>query len=92
MFPYTDGWFHADCNQDVFQIYFWKYEQQSDLSSKDSTYFGVTNKKFIEKFRDETNGEMVTESVEERSEIYTYLVDDDEASRLKNGSYIKTCC
>ena len=82
----TDSLTYEIETEDVYQD-FWNDKDRFDNSDypESSQYFNKTNKKVIGKFKDEAAGIPITEFVDLRSKMYSYIKDNAEEGKTAKG-------
>ena len=85
-FTDTDSLTYEIEAKDVYKD-FWNDKDKFDNSNypEDSKYFNKTNKKVIGKFKDETAGIPICEFVGLRSEMYSYMKDNQKGGKTAKG-------
>ena len=86
LFTDTDSLTYEIETEDVYSD-FWNDKDKFDNSDypQDSQYFNTTNKKVIGKFKDEAAGIPITEFVGLRSNMYSYMKDNDKGGKTAKG-------
>ena len=86
LFTDTDSLTYEIQTEDVYQD-FWNDKDRFDNSDypESSPYFDKTNKKVIEKFKDEAAGIPITEFVGLRSKMYSYIKDNKKVGKTAKG-------
>ena len=86
LFTDTDSLTYEIEAEDVYQD-FWKDKHKFDNSDypKRSPYFDNTNKKVIAKFKDEAAGVPICEFVGLRSQMYSYVKDNQKGGKTAKG-------
>ena len=86
LFTDTDSLTYEIETEDAYQD-FWNDKDRFDNSDypESSQYFDKTNKKVIGKFKDEAAGMLITEFVDLRSKMYSYIKDDQKVGKTAKG-------
>lgn len=84
LFTDTDSLFYEITTDNLYNDY---KEMMKDMDfsdyPKEHSLYDVSNKKVIGKFKDEANGQPISEFVGLKSKMYSYTIGDDENKRLK---------
>ena len=91
LFTGTDSLTKEIKSENVYEEFF-KWKDLFDFSnySKDSKFFDETNKKVIDKMKDESEGKITNEFVASKSKMYSMKNIDDKESNTAKGVNIAT--
>ena len=86
LFTDTDSLTYQIFTKDIYED-IWMNKEKFDFSDypKESKYHDITNKKVLGKFKDEAAGEIITEFVGLRSEMYSYKKTSGKATQTAKG-------